>query len=151
MCLQTGLSAQAERPCKRGVLPKSLDTVLSLMVPCKRGSIPFLWQEGKEGFGQTLQETGISLPLLYDNMYAPALYWKGFFMQSGILPRGLYKNKPQLVLHSFFFLRPEWCIFCLLCVLCVLSLCHFARNIWRPTWGTSETERVSNPRGILNP
>ena len=26
--------------------------------------------------------------LLYDNMYAPALYWKGLFMQSGILPRG---------------------------------------------------------------
>ena len=42
MCLQMGLSAQAERPCIRGILPKSLDTALSLMVPCKRGSIPFL-------------------------------------------------------------------------------------------------------------
>ena len=48
-------------------------------------------------------------------------------MQSGILPRGLYKNKLQLVLCSFF-LWPEWCIVCLLCVSCVLSLCHFARN-----------------------
>ena len=53
-------------------------------------------------------------------------------MQSGILPRGLYKNKPQLVLHSFF-LRPEWCIVCLLCVSCVLSLCHFARKKMRLT------------------
>ena len=43
MCLQTGLSARAGRPCKRGILPKSMDTALSLMVPCKRGSIPFLW------------------------------------------------------------------------------------------------------------
>ena len=43
MCLQTGFSARAEHPCKRGVLPMSLDTALSLMVPCKRGSIPFLW------------------------------------------------------------------------------------------------------------
>ena len=32
MCLQMGLSARAEHPCKRGILPKSLDTALSLMV-----------------------------------------------------------------------------------------------------------------------
>ena len=42
MCLQMGLSAWAERACKRGILPRSLDTALSLMVPCKRGNIPFL-------------------------------------------------------------------------------------------------------------
>ena len=46
-------------------------------------------------------------------------------MQSGILPRGLYINKPQLVLCSFF-LRPE-CVLSVSCVsrvfcLCVISL-----------------------------
>ena len=55
MSLQTGLSAQAERPCKRGVLPKSLDTALSLMVPCKQGAFPSCDKEGIEGFVQTLQ------------------------------------------------------------------------------------------------
>ena len=42
MCLQMGLSARAECACKQDVLPRSLDTALSLMVPCKRGNIPFL-------------------------------------------------------------------------------------------------------------
>ena len=42
MCLQTGLSAWAERACKQDVLPRRLDTALSLMVLCKRGNIPFL-------------------------------------------------------------------------------------------------------------
>ena len=42
MCLQTGLSAWAERACKQDVLPRRLDTALSLMVPRKRGNIPFL-------------------------------------------------------------------------------------------------------------
>ena len=143
MCLQTGFSAWAERACKRGVLPKSLDTVLSLMVPCKRGSIPFLWQEGKEGFGQTLQETGISLPLLYDNMYAPVLYWKGLFMQSKILPRGLYNNKPQIVC-AVLFLQPE-CVLSVSCVshvfcLCVISLttpgAHRGARVKRKGWVT---------------
>ena len=45
-------------------------------------------------------------------------------MQSGILPRGLYKNKPQLVCTVLF--SSSWsCVFvCLLCVscLCVISL-----------------------------
>ena len=71
-------------------------------------------------------------------------------MQSGILPRGRYKNKPQLVLRTSV-PRAGVCIVCLLCVSCVLSLCHFACNTWRPRWGSSETERVSNPGGILNP
>ena len=43
MCPQVALSAWAEHACKWGVLPRSLDTALSLMVPCKWGNIPFLW------------------------------------------------------------------------------------------------------------
>ena len=63
---------------------------------------------------------------------------------------GFYNNKPQLVLRSS--VPPAGvCIVCLLCVSCVLSLCHFACNTWRSRWGSSETERVSNPGGILNP
>ena len=42
MCLQMGLSAWAERACKQDVLPRRMDTALSLMVPRKRGNIPFL-------------------------------------------------------------------------------------------------------------
>ena len=58
-------------------------------------------------------------------MYAPALYRKGLFMQSGILPRGLYNNKPQTVC-TVLFLQPE-CVLSVSCVsrvfcLCVISL-----------------------------
>ena len=55
MCLQTGLSARAGGPCKRGILPKSLDTALSLMVLSNKGAFPSCYKEGIEAFVQTLQ------------------------------------------------------------------------------------------------
>ena len=69
---------------------------------------------------------GFHSPLLYDNMYAPALYWKGLFIQSGILPKGGF----IIINGNYFaqlFLWPEWCPVCLLYVLYVL--CHFTHNL----------------------
>ena len=65
--------------------------------------------------------------LLYDNMYAHVLYWEGLVMQSGILPRRFYKNKPHLIC-TVLLLRPELCLcLFLVCVscLCVISLATF--------------------------
>ena len=62
--------------------------------------------------------------LLYDNMYAHVLYWEGLVMQSGILPRRFYKNKPHLIC-TVLLLRPELCLcLFLVCVSClyVISL-----------------------------
>ena len=64
---------------------------------------------------------------------------------------GGFYNKRQLVFCPVLFLRPECvCVWSVSCVLfCVISL--VISNIWHPTWGSSETERVNNPGGILNP
>ena len=78
-------------------------------------------------------------PLLYDNMYAPVLYWKGLFMQSGILPRGLYKNKPQLVLRSFF--PPAGAVYCLslVCLVCFVFVSfHSHQDRHFTVWTTRE-------------
>ena len=74
MCLQMGLSARAERPCKRGILPKSLDTALSLMVLANEGALPSCDKKEKRALDRLCSRQGFHSPLLYDNMYAPVLY-----------------------------------------------------------------------------
>ena len=49
-------------------------------------------------------------------------------MQSGILPRGLYKNKPQLVLRSFFPLaRVVYCL-SLVCLVCFVFVSFHSQH-----------------------
>ena len=72
-------------------------------------------------------------------MDAPALYWKGLFMQSRILPRWLYKNK-----RSYF--PPAGVLYCLSLVCLVCCLC----GISLATSGAQRGARVK-PKGWLTP
>ena len=112
------------------------------------GTFPSCDKEEERALDRLCSKQEFHSLLLYDNIYAHALYWEGLVMQSGILPRGLFIKINRSLFAQFF--SSGWsCVFvCFLCV-CVLSLCHFARNIWHPTWGSSETQRVSNPGRIL--
>ena len=74
MCLQMSLSARAECPCKRGVLPKSLDTALSLWSFANEGAFPSCDKKEKRALDRLCSRQGFHSPLLYDNMYAPGLY-----------------------------------------------------------------------------
>ena len=69
MSLQMGLSAWAEHACKQDVLPRRLDTALSLM-----GTFPSCDKEEERALDRLCSKQKFHSLLLYDNIYAHALY-----------------------------------------------------------------------------
>ena len=87
--------------------------------------------------------------LLHDNMHMryPEKAWS-YCLE--FCAGGLYKPQGCLLGQLLFFpLARVVSVSCVCLVLYVISL--VISNIWRPMWGLSETESVSNLGGILNP
>ena len=123
-CLQTGLSARAERPCKRGVLPESGHS-LEFNGPLQMREHSLL----------EIRRWGLWADSAVDRDFTPLCYTitcmhlhcaeKAYSCSLEFCLGGLY-NKRQLDFCPVLSLWPEWCPVCLLCVSCVL--CHFTRN-----------------------
>ena len=118
MCLQTGLSAQAERPCKRGVLPKKSGHNLEFNGPL---------QTRKHSLLVIRRKRGLWTDSAVDRDFTPlccritCMHLRGtekaYSCNLEFCLGAFYNNKPQLVLCSSVPLA-RVCIVCLLCVLC---------------------------------
>ena len=131
MCLQTGLSARAECPCIRGVLPKSLDTALSLMV-CK-GAPSFAREHS---LLEIRRRWGLWADSAVDINFTPLCYTitcmhlrcaeKAYSCSLEFCLRGFY-NKRRLVSCPVCSSRRGVYVSSVLCV--CLVLCHFTCNL----------------------
>ena len=65
MCLQTGLSAWAERACKQDVLPRRLEN---------EGTFPSCDKKEERALDRLYSKPEFHSLLLYDNIYAHVLY-----------------------------------------------------------------------------
>ena len=124
MCLQTGLSAQAERQCIRGVLPESGHSL--------EYNGPFQMREHSL---LEIRRWGLWADSAVDRDFTPLCYTitcmhlrcaeKAYSCSLEFCLGGFY-NKRQLVFCPVLFLRPE-CV-CRLSLVC-LVLCHFTHNL----------------------
>ena len=123
MCLQMGLSAQAERPCKRGILPESGHS-LEFNGPLQTREHSLL----------EIRRWGLWADSAVDRDFTPLCYTitcmhlrcaeKAYSCSLEFRLGGFY-NKRQLVFCPVLFLRPECAsVFCV-----CLVLCHFTRNL----------------------
>ena len=126
MCLQTGLSAQAERPCKRGVQPESGHS-LEFNGPLQMREHSLLVIRRKRGLWTDSAVDRDFTPLCCTiTCVHLRCTEKAYSCSLEFCLGGFYIDKPQLVC-TVLFLRLE-CVLSVSCVSCVLSLCHFACN-----------------------
>ena len=133
MCLQTGLSAQAERPCKRGVLPKKSGHNLEFNGPLQTRKHSLLVIRRKRGLWTDSAVDRDFTPLCcrITSMHLRCTE-KASSCSLEFCLGGFYNNKLQLVLYSS--VPPTGvCIVCLLCVSCFVFVSfrsqHLAPNV----------------------
>ena len=125
MCLQTGLPARAERPCKRGVLPKPGHS-LEVNGPLQTREHSLLEIRRRWGLWANSAVDRDFTPLCYTITCMHLRCAEKAYSCSLEFCLGGFYNKWQLVFCPVLFLWPEWvCIICLVC----LVLCHFTRNL----------------------
>ena len=127
MCLQTGLSARAERPCKRGILPKPGHS-LEFNGPLQTREHSLLEIRRRWGLWADSAVDRDFTPLCYTITCMHLCCAEKAYSCSLEFCLGGFCNKRQLVFCPVLFLRPE-CV----SVFCVcLVLCHFTRNLQHP-------------------
>ena len=133
MCLQTGLSAQAERPCKRGVLPKKSGHNLEFNGPLQTREHSLLVIRRKRGLWIDSAVDTDFTPLCCTITCMHLLCTeKAYSCSLEFCLGGLYNNKAQIV-WAVLFCSSGQSVY-VSSVLCVcLVLCHFTCNLQHQT------------------